>query len=396
MTVLFINTLYHPNHLGGAEVSVQLLCEALYRHGHSVYVLSLDAQKRVSRLHGVITIYLGTKNLYTVTERKHKPWQQVLWHCIDTFNVAYYFRLKRLVKRIRPDIINTNNLQGFSLFSWKALRKPGVPLIHTLRDYYILCHRTTLYKNGCQCGQLCLSCRSAFAVKKMLCQQPDAFVGISRHIINRHQQYGVAVNKPVWVLPNIAPAPLHGRQVEPVNRENIRIGFIGRITPEKGVPFLLEEMSQLKQANYTLILAGAYDKPYKDMLRLRFPVKGKLQFVGAVEAASFYKSVDIVVVPAAWEEPFGRVVIEAMGYNKPVCVAARGGLVDLYEPDCMWQFQMRSGSLTAIIAEILAHPEIIELKALACHRFLYQYNADYIADEFITQALQLNKRKGNG
>lgn len=393
MTLLFVNTLYYPNHLGGAEVSVQLLCEALRKRGHRVYVLSQGNKRNVTRHNGVITIYLPFKNIYPVTRPAASNWLKAFWHVIDTFNFGYYFKVRRLIRRIQPEVVNTNNMQGFSLMTWKALAGKQHALLHTMRDYYILCHRTTLYKNGCQCGQLCMSCSVSFAIKKRYCDVPDAYIGISTHIVNRHLQYGVGTDKTSAVLPNIvAPAYVQNDNRVP-EADNIQIGFIGRLTPEKGILFLFEEMSRLKQGNYTLVLAGAYDADYRRMLLLKHPLKGKVVFMGKADAAEFYRAVDVVVVPSAWEEPFGRVAVEALAYHKPVCVAARGGLTDLYEPECMWQFYMRSGSLTGVLENILLHPECIAQKAAQCSRFLYKYSGETIASQFMAIVQETIKTK---
>jgi glycosyltransferase involved in cell wall biosynthesis len=393
MRLLFVNTLYYPNHLGGAEVSVQLLCEALHKQGHSVYILSLGGKKHVSRHNGVITIYLPFKNIYPVTRPSDSYWRKVLWHVIDTLNFGYYFFVRRLMRRIQPAVVNTNNMQGFSLLTWKALAGKQHVLLHTMRDYYILCHRTTLYKNGCQCRQLCMSCSTSFTIKKRYCSVPDTYIGISRHIVNKHLQYGVGAGKTSAVLPNIIALP-HVQDSNYIPEPgNIRIGFIGRLTPEKGIPFLFEELSRLKQDNYTLVLAGAYEPQYRRMLTLQYRLKGKVLFMGKAEAAAFYNAVDVVVVPSAWEEPFGRVAIEALAYNKPVCIAARGGLTDLYEPECMWQFHMRSGSLTSVVEHILMSPSCIMQKAAQCSRFLYKYSEAAIAAQFMSTVQDTIKKK---
>ena len=66
MKLLFINTLYHPNHVGGAEKSTQLLAEGLREAGHEVAVVTCDAKPgtRVAEVNGVTVYYVGLKNLY--------------------------------------------------------------------------------------------------------------------------------------------------------------------------------------------------------------------------------------------------------------------------------------------------------------------------------------------
>lgn len=395
MTFLFINTLYAPNHLGGAEVSVQLLSEALVKQQHRVYVISLGQHNAVKRLNGVVAIYLKARNIYGLLPARRRPsWKRFLWHCIDTCNPMYYGLLKRLVKRIEPDIVNTNNLQGFSVFTWRVLKKLDIPVMHTMRDYYILCHRTTLFTCGKICRELCFSCQMSFNAKTNFTHLPDVYIGISHFIMTRHHEAGVAIAQPGYIIPNIVSIPQHmhpGEQTD-CDSNNIRIGFIGRITEEKGIDYLFSELSHLSSGNYTLLLAGAYDAGYKETLLQQYALAGKVLFMDKMDAGTFYQSVDLVVVPSAWEEPFGRVAIEAIAWNKPVCIAAQAGLLDLYEPDCMWQFQMQAGSLRAVLQQLLQQPGTISQKAAECHRFTGKYSADTVSAQFIRVAESLCKK----
>jgi glycosyltransferase involved in cell wall biosynthesis len=395
MTFLFINTLYSPNHMGGAEISVQLLSEALVQQGHRVYVISLAAAPAVKRINGVVSIYLRAKNIYGIAPAKRRPaWQRFIWHCIDTCNPAYFFVFKKLFRRIRPDVVNTNNLQGFSLFTWYALRRLKFPVIHTMRDYYILCHRTTLFRCGQNCTTLCFSCQASFTVKKHFTQLPDVYIGLSHFIMAKHHEAGIAQHKPGYIIPNIVTLPVNGQELQrkEYTSSNIKIGFIGRVTAEKGTDYLFSEFGRLTGTNYTLLLAGAYEEAYKTTL-LRYAPAGKVLFMDKMNAAAFYKSVDIVVVPSVWEEPFGRVVIEAMAWNRPVCIAAHAGLLDLYEPDCMWQFQMQPGSLSGLLEQVLQQPDDIAVKAAQCSRFTGKYSAATVAEQFIHVADSLKDKR---
>lgn len=390
MTILFINTLYTPHHMGGAEISVQLLSEALVKKGHRVYVISLGKKQQVKRIDGVVSIYLKSRNIYSLLNTGQKAaWKRMLWHAIDTCNPYYYFQLKNIIRRIQPHVANTNNLQGFSLFTWKVLRKLKVPVIHTMRDYYILCHRTTLFKDGCNCDKLCFACQASFNVKKGFTILPDAYIGISRFIMAKHHELGVALNKPGFIVPNIVALPPSVPQRQYDGR-NVKIGFIGRITTEKGIDYLFSELQKLSLSNYTLLLAGAYEEEYRSRLSQLYQPAGDIVFMGKTDAATFYNSVDMVIVPSAWWEPFGRVAIESMAWNKPVCIAAQGGLSDLYEPECMWQFQMQAGSLAGVLEEVLRQPAVLSHKAAACNRFITKYSADVVTEQFLHIALPLS------
>ena len=61
MKILFVNTLYAPIQVGGAEVSVQTMAEALVKSGHRGYALTLGYDASVRELNEVevITISAG-------------------------------------------------------------------------------------------------------------------------------------------------------------------------------------------------------------------------------------------------------------------------------------------------------------------------------------------------
>lgn len=46
MKIMVVNTLYAPYSVGGAEISVQILCEELAKQGHQVRVITLCDKKK--------------------------------------------------------------------------------------------------------------------------------------------------------------------------------------------------------------------------------------------------------------------------------------------------------------------------------------------------------------
>jgi glycosyltransferase involved in cell wall biosynthesis len=108
--------------------------------------------------------------------------------------------------------------------------------------------------------------------------------------------------------------------------------YFGRLIPDKGIHFLLQAWQAVrrKAPDAVLVLMGAFDdgptgEAYRHELRgiglddcLLVPRQDN---VLPILAAS-----DVIVLPALWEEPFGRVVIEAMARGRPV-VATRSGAI---------------------------------------------------------------------
>jgi len=109
--------------------------------------------------------------------------------------------------------------------------------------------------------------------------------------------------------------------------------FVGRIDSEKGVEVLLDAWRRLglNSDQGQLLLVGAPlahndAHAYLDQLSASAP-PGTVRFLGARrDIVTPLHAADVAVIPSIWDEPFGRVVIEAMATGRPV-VASRVGAI---------------------------------------------------------------------
>ena len=158
MRILITNTYYFPAFVGGAEISVKLLAEGMRASGNIVYVLTTGLQDKVYRVNGVIVISIKQQNIFNSYDKKdHSQLSKVAWHLFDSFNFSYHNKIKAILKRISPDIVHTNSIQGFSPYLWRTVKSLNIPLVHSMRDYYMLCHKCNMYNNG-NCESLCARC----------------------------------------------------------------------------------------------------------------------------------------------------------------------------------------------------------------------------------------------
>lgn len=111
------------------------------------------------------------------------------------------------------------------------------------------------------------------------------------------------------------------------------IGFVGRLTTDKGVPELLEAFAKIlrKQPDCFLLLVGWFDAAEDALgLRLRSRIEGHPRIVctGYVaDAAPFYRAMDVMVLPS-WREGFPNVVLEAAATGVPVVATTCTGSCD--------------------------------------------------------------------
>ncbi|MFZ4713416.1 MAG: glycosyltransferase [Bacteriovoracaceae bacterium] len=109
----------------------------------------------------------------------------------------------------------------------------------------------------------------------------------------------------------------------------LRLGFLGRLTSEKGLLTLLKALDLLSMP-VELIVAG--NGNLKEML-MKHP---KVRYLGVLphkEAHHFYENIDFLVLPSEttpfWKEQFGRVLVEAMARGKVPLGSSSGAIPEV-------------------------------------------------------------------
>lgn len=338
MRVLIVNSFFYPDEVGGAEKSVRITAAELVRMGHDVLVVTLSQESRRLSVDGVQVIGVPLANFYFPSGKGEgrSSFSKLAWHALDTYNPVMSYRLKGIVEKYKPSVIHTNNLSGFSTSAWAVAGKLGIPVVHTTRDFYLLCPKGTMLKNGNACSQQCGTCRSYSVVRKSLSKGVAHVVGISDFMLRRHRRYGFfdGVEASVIFNPYLPEACSIGSDIK-ADEDRLarwRIGFIGRLDRAKGVEMLLDACTALvvKGIDVSLTVAGEGTKEYEELLTDRSRGLGaRVRFLGKVEASSFYRDIDLLVVPSVWDEPLGRVVLEAFAYGLPVVATPVGGLPEI-------------------------------------------------------------------
>ena len=178
--ILIINSLYHPNNVGGAERSVQLLAEGLKKHGVRPVIVSTADTDSTDQVNDIKVYYLRIPNAYWMRTAKQQPsYKKPFWHLLDSYNPFAAARLADIITAEKPDLIHTNNLAGFSVSTWETARKHKLPIVHTIRDHYLLCPNSTMYKNDKNCEKQCGGCRLYSIPRKRHSLHIDAVVGVS-------------------------------------------------------------------------------------------------------------------------------------------------------------------------------------------------------------------------
>ncbi|MDR2323527.1 MAG: glycosyltransferase family 4 protein [Microbacterium sp.] len=116
----------------------------------------------------------------------------------------------------------------------------------------------------------------------------------------------------------------------------IRIGFLGRLGLDKGVHILADALGLLEDrmpGRFRLVLAGeplfVPEEDLEVMEEALGPVARLTHRAGWVDAAEFFDTIDLLVVPSIVPESFGLVAAEAMAARVPLIVSDAGALPEV-------------------------------------------------------------------
>lgn len=230
------------------------------------------------------------------------------------------FRIKaeftNVIKDFEPDVVHTHNVYGFSTMIWRYAKREGIPVIHTIHDYWMLRWDVVLFTR----------LNSRFV----------DFVTAPSEPVQKEFQSAKVFTCACTVIPNGIPIDiLH--HIGLVSRKNLvydvrpfRFIYVGRLEAVKGVKQLVKAFQKLKRNDVELRICG------KGSLQ-KYVVKAakedsKIVYQGYLDKKALnrmYGECDVLVIPSLWEEPFGMVAIEAFYNGLTVIASNRGGLKDI-------------------------------------------------------------------
>jgi glycosyltransferase involved in cell wall biosynthesis len=174
--------------------------------------------------------------------------------------------------------------------------------------------------------------------------QVDHFIAVSDYCAGFMTDYLKIPANSVSVVPlgitmdGFAPRPAGER------RDEYRVGYFARIAPEKGLQALAEAYVRFRQrtgsASISLHAAGYMAPNHRGYLEqaraileraglgAEFSYHGELDREGKLE---FLRSLDVLSVPAIYDEPKGIFLLEAMASGVPVVQPRRGAFTEVVE-----------------------------------------------------------------
>lgn len=321
MKVIIFNTLFYPKEIGGAELSVKDLAVKYKEAGFETVVVSIGQDDARYSYLGIRCYNLAFRNIYWSIESKNKSkLKKILWHLLEGFNIFQFFSILKILMHERPALVHANNTAGFSIFIPILCNFLRIKSLKTQRDYFDICINGTKFKDGKNCIGRCIECKVLTYTRSRVLAHYSERTAISNKLKEAFSAEGV---RDISVIYNGIDNSNFAKLVKMTENNRFRFGFIGRNSPEKGLECLINAFTRLLPEfdHIDLIIAGAED--IQSSPRIFSP--------GRMDKEEFYRRIDILVVPSLWNEPFGRVIVEAALLKIPVILSDRGAARELLD-----------------------------------------------------------------
>ena len=332
MNILFLSSLYSPHVGGGAEIVLQRTVEGLHQRGHQVCVLATgpDTGLSMEYVKGVKVFRAGLLNTYWhFSEQRPGALARLGWHLRDRYNVGMRKYVQEVIASEGIDLVVCHNLSGWSVAVWDEITNAGLPIIQVLHDMYLMCPGSNMFKKNASCKTPCTLCKHFRQGHAERSSQVEAVVAVSEHLLKKLRAADYFQNASAHVIYNATPSieGVHTRLGRLSDSEPLRFGYLGTLSEPKGLPWLVEQFKRLP-VNATLQIAGRGQLDFEKQLK-QMADSEAIHFVGYQSPETFYRQIDVAIVPSIWNEPFGLVAVEACAHSVPVIASNRGGLPEI-------------------------------------------------------------------
>ncbi|MBD3750388.1 MAG: glycosyltransferase [Sphingobacteriales bacterium] len=166
--------------------------------------------------------------------------------------------------------------------------------------------------------------------KEIRSKKQELGVGSSESEVSSHESKIRKRNIKIFVVHNIVQVPQPLPQRGRIFDGTLKLIFLSRIHPKKGIELLLDALSEV-EFPFSLSIVGEGEVDYVESLKLKvqsLDLSSKINWMGAVYGDEKFKLLsnhDILVLPS-FNENFANVVIESITVGTPVLISDQVGL----------------------------------------------------------------------
>jgi glycosyltransferase involved in cell wall biosynthesis len=206
-------------------------------------------------------------------------------------------------------------------------------------------------------------------IQRWALKRYDAVIAVSAGIAARLRDAGIADDK-IHFLPNAFEQDRGSLTRDAARRfldlpDAPVIGWVGRLSAEKGPDIAVEALARLQNSNARLLLLG--DGREKEAVRARASELGvgdRILWRGAVpNAGALFAAFDAFLLSSRTEGT-PMALLEAMAASVPIVATAVGGVPDVVDADSAWLVESgNSQSVARALDELLSQPAVARTRS---------------------------------
>lgn len=338
MRILVVSNYFPPHVRGGFEISASIICRSLVERGHEVDVLATQDPPAPEDRSDRFAVYRILEDRYSIEGIKRYHPRLHGWAAVNAeFRNGPINR--RIVERFLVgrtyDVAMLFNMYRVGTSLVHALAKNSIPTIWSLGDYWHIFRHEVGAK-----GYLAKLNRQLWSRRCVSSEISAPFVYAtynSDHLKRAYENAGFVAHRS-WVVHRSCPVQ-HGLSPYSYETRNDTFVITSQIARHKGIHIALSALSILHKEGFPrpikLTIYGSGDDHYIAELHKFIELHGLGSFVSFPgrcphdEVLNAVKSSLALIHPAIWDEPFGRVAIEAMACNTPLISADTGAIFEI-------------------------------------------------------------------
>jgi glycosyltransferase involved in cell wall biosynthesis len=339
MRIAIYNDWWSPDLVGGAEKTALDIAEHLrISYGGSniaIYTLS----------NSNVTVREIDENL-SITRLRSRTFRSrysigILIKMFEKIRVLLGRATRNLVisemLSFEPDVIVLHNIDRLGVNFASDFRKVStIPIIRIQHDLGDTCiYRTRFHKvSKKNCVHTCTTCKIKESHFRQQSKNYDVMISVSKFVDSTFRRLKFNPRASIYGYPNNNRIEFNSSYFYFDELPTLRLGFVGRVVPEKGIEVVLNSMFLLKalhNKNTSLTICGAGSARYlKSLRKLASKLEVELHLLGYQESPfdTLAGKIDAVVIPSIWQEPLGRIPMESLSRGLPCFVSEIGGLVE--------------------------------------------------------------------
>ncbi|KKT75303.1 MAG: group 1 glycosyl transferase [Microgenomates group bacterium GW2011_GWA2_44_7] len=377
MKICIISTRFPPYNVGGEEIYAKRLYDSL----------KADKNNEVYSINNTVGGSFEDKNVINLNVGNN-----IYLSALGIPDPFLYIKLRRLIDRLRPDIIHINN--PHSTISTEPFFLPlKYPKVWEIHDYGLFCFAGTNIHNNKPCygSEICIESVHE-AVAKGLTKRKNLLNSLfliiwntagsrlidsilyrlKRWIVTKAAnrvnmiicpgtnvkttclKYGISEKKLVFIPYGIN---LKKYKAQPLPYKKT-VGFVGRLEKIKGADVLInafkEVVSQAPNSHLFLVGSGSQQADLRDLVK-KLNLANHVTFLGGTtpdRLVDFYPRMQFLVAPSTWMETPSLVVMECMASGRPVIASDVGDYKDIVK-DGVNGYLFKTGSSHDLALKII-------------------------------------------